>query len=831
MMTSYKNLVWTDKKIKFLLMAHFMICAIGLIKLAMIVAGVIYEEKLLGIGVPILGNAIFHSGIGKLGSFLQYLLGLFLLAIVFFIPIYNTYYKTTFRRSFFVNNAIVLFFYFFLNLIFTYRLWMSGTSIMHWFPEWLLFVTVLPFACSNLKLSQLPTLSAKWIVFILSILLLQLFFIFKPLILKPMLIENDYMDMPGQTVLKSGEWVDNTRYINEHRVGGIFKYDPRIDQGKTQQPGWGAYVKINSSPTLDLFLQSDKNDARYRYLYYPKEQSLTVRDAMAENEFSRLSYSYSRAEDRIKLNEFYFLSLNKKLEASSRVYTPEEWDFISKNKMELIDQGKTGWFFYHHNYFFEPIFAVSQGAVDQPFVYGWFATMLFVKILPLLGGVNYQNYFKLFFSIYPLYYLSFLAIVFVIFRRIEYVALGFMLGISALFALGMQSVVLAPGFNPVRHFLDIFVLASFYLYTRKRSLFWLSVSLLLSIISIFFNKDFGIFLLMALIGAVTVNQFFDKKLFSLPIIFSYAAGLLGLFTYLKLIPGKFEGSIYMLFGVGSPFTASYIVRWLLLFALAFYLMVILFRSVRDTMNYFWVAVIFYCQLLLIYFLWFPLAHHFFGMAIPFIFLALCAIHLIIRYFHFEQDEKRILTSLIGFSFLLFYLPSAFNFYGEAKQYHDNFKYHRLYQWNFETARFNSTMDPQLFERAVALIKKYDTQPDIYMISKYETILPVLAGKYTAFPYPELLTNLINENAEQKVLDVILKNKPTYFFVDADISRGYNYDYYNRYDPVSRYLELYKYSYDRAATLARLSHFYQHIKNKYHPIASSELITVYQKNDV
>jgi hypothetical protein len=175
-----------------------------------------------------------------------------------------------------------------------------------------------------------------------------------------------------------------------------------------------------------------------------------------------------------------------------------------------------------------------------------------------------------------------------------------------------------------------------------------------------------------------------------------------------------------------------------------------------------------------------------------------------------------------------YLPSAILFYKDSYSFNRIFSSHRLYQWSFPTAKLTSTIDPILFEHAVALIERYNPNQAIYLISKYDDILPILAGKYMAFPYPELATNLITNNDVNAMVSLINQAKPTYIFVDTDINRNMASDIFANGDPISKRWLLHDHSFDRAIVLTRLKPLFSGIKKDYRPIAKSELITVYQR---
>ena len=74
------------------------------------------------------------------------------------------------------------------------------------------------------------------------------------------------------------------------------------------------------------------------------------------------------------------------------------------------------------------------------------------------------------------------------------------------------------------------------------------------------------------------------------------------------------------------------------------------------------------------------------------------------------------------------------FYGEKSQFQRSFGAHRTYRWNFERARVVSTLNPEVMQEAVACVEKYT--PDlgrVYILSKYDNLIPFLAKRYSATP--------------------------------------------------------------------------------------------------
>jgi len=74
----------------------------------------------------------------------------------------------------------------------------------------------------------------------------------------------------------------------------------------------------------------------------------------------------------------------------------------------------------------------------------------------------------------------------------------------------------------------------------------------------------------------------------------------------------------------------------------------------------------------------------------------------------------------------------YEFYPSIREYDRIFSTHKVYDWNFEMAKFKSTMDPLYFEQSVDLIKKYENEN---FLEERNLLLDILHNReYTHFHY-------------------------------------------------------------------------------------------------
>lgn len=806
-----------------ILMLYFFISAFGLIKISLFFSNIIYKNFLFESALKLLGHQALEHKIGKLGRLLEYGFG----SLLFFIYLASIYFLLLKKLTTKKTDRSLLLSLLTGNVVLNFILLFSNKTSSLLIIIWVFLTFLVPFSLYFTPKKREHRPLRVFLRLCFGILSIQLLWIFIPLIFQPMLIENDFLDLPGKTLLSSNTWVDNTTFINAHSIGGLTKHDPRKPPSSNTLPSSLSFqvADVSYFENMEQYLSSSSS---HHYIYDKEKQCFSLIGVMPEKDYTIFLRTLDNPKDLRSLTYLFLEAKKRQKTAFKRIYTAEEWGFYKKNKIELKNQSELGWFFYHHNYFLQPILATHLGSNDQPSVYGWLNAKLFSKALHLLGGINYHNYFKLFFSLYPIYYLLFALSLFIVFRSSKYALLGIMLTVSSLFLLDYQLIRLAPGFNPSRHFLDIIALTLLFLFFKQSNILYLLSSLFTATLAILVFKEFGLFLLAAICLATLIDQTEKKRLLCKVNLVVLLIATFGLSLYLLFPAGKFFSSKYMIMGIGAPVTHSKIVINLLLTVPFLYLFAWMNRlSVLPQKNY-WLATLFYCQLLLIYFVWFPSFHHILAIGAPFILSILGLIFLSIRYFKLQHKELYLISMLCGLVAVFLYLPAGVIFYKNKIEYSANFKNHFIYDWKFERAKMKSTIDPSLFENAISLINKYAQAPKIYLISKYDVILPTLASKYSAFPFPEILTNLVNEEMILMIANQIREERPRYIFIDTNIDTDHRLNTFDPNDSIAQAYQIFFSSHVQATMLVKLKLIKDKINEEYTPIESSELITVYER---
>lgn len=817
--------------IRSLLLVHFSICSIGLLGLISYISGWAGQAFIwpLNLFISYTDWATLSTTPTKPIELLQYALSVssmvFYYAIVLiFLRIVSGSDDKALKE--FAPNRVALLCY--LSLLLLLNIWLlndHGEFSNIFFGLWF-FVLVLPvLPLANSWLDRMVKGGGFWPIAIFVALIASLAFSFYPYITGGLAISNDYMDIPEQTILSTG-LVDNTNYINTHRIGGLYKHDPRIAQGK-QLPRGGEFVKLAKSEAFTKFVESNPQ----KFTYDEESGLLIVKELMELDEADNLAKMAANEVERGRIYSFYYNQLVRS--QVKRGYSSEEIEFIRKNRREFLDQALAGHYFHHQNTMLGTIneYALGKPQGQTVYLYGWLSTIVIAKAMTALGGVTFEAYQKVFYSFYPLYYLLLIAAAVIIFKRLGYALLVGVISVSSLYFIGFEVIRFAPGFNPIRHFFDIFALVCFYwyLFAPRRNWLYLALALAFSIVGILFSKEFGLVLLLSMLATIIIRVRVGRRKAAPEIILIVVATLAALASLLLIQTGKNPTLLYVLLGVATPAMHWIKMYSLLLLFSAIYVLLIKTRKVGDNWGYLSLFWFLYAQGLLIYYIWNPAPNHLFSLgAVWGMLLALLLRYSSSNYDWAAKYENKMLMASNSLLTLFMFLPSIGSYYMEQSDYQKLFAEHKLYHWNFPRAHFVSTMDPSVFENAVQLINKYSPSNSIYILSKYDNILPFLSAKYSAMPFLEMALSLVTKKEMDKSTDLIRRDRPEYLFVDTDMTRSHAGDVYDKNDPVSEFAApIYDASRGRAMVLDNFAKVFKEIEGMYEPIERGQLITVYK----
>lgn len=820
--------------IRILLFVHFFICSIGLFGLIRYVANRTVGTVAGSINAFISYSdwATFSATPTKPIDLVQYVLSVCSLALYYaivliFIRNYSDKAENALKKiapskpvmmgclggSFLLNAALVQ------NR--------GGPFIFILIATWFLILALPALPLINSWLDQATKTGGRWVHAAIAIAAFFLAISFYPYISEKMPVANDYMDIPEQTILSTGV-VDNTEYINKNSIGGLRKHDPRNPVVALELLADGRFIRLGKSAAVAAFAL---NHAQ-KFSYDEETGILIVGVLMNRGEVDDLAKIAANDAERVRIYTFYYNQLAAA--KTNRNYSPEQIEFIRKNKRELEHQALAGHYFHHQHTMLGTIneYVLGKPQDQTVFLYGWLSTVVIAEAMKALGKISFEGYQKVFYSFYPAYYLLLLAAAAFIFKKKEYVLLVGALTTGALCLVGFEAIRFAPGFNPVRHFFDIFALVCFYwyLFLPRRNIFYLASALAFSILGILFSKEFGLVLLLSMLATVVVRTILEKRSARAELVLMAIALPCASAALLLISTAKNPTLLYVLLGIAAPPMNQMALLGLLSLFSAAYFLLIKYKKPQDNwfhLSLFWFL---YTQGLLIYFVWNSEPNHFWSLSSAWGILTA----LLLKCWSVNLDwlairERKVLfaSNLLLVFFLL--LPGMGFYHLDQRAHQKIFQEHTNYRWDFPRAKFTSTMDPGVFENAVGLIKKYSTDNSIYILSKYDNILPFLSAKYSAMPYAEMGLSLVTKKEMEKSVDVIRQNSPEYLFVDTDMGRSYVGDVYDTNDPLNKFDEnLYDASRGRAMVLENFSKVFKEVRNLYEPVEVGQLITVYKR---
>jgi hypothetical protein len=204
-------------------------------------------------------------------------------------------------------------------------------------------------------------------------------------------------------------------------------------------------------------------------------------------------------------------------------------------------------------------------------------------------------------------------------------------------------------------------------------------------------------------------------------------------------------------------------------------------------------------------------------------------YLVLLYHVIKTVRLELYISLIVAGLVLVVLPKKIIIFFADKNYSiTSFENHQTYTWTLPRAKGMITkVDPEPFELAVGLIEKYEGDKSFAPISKYDSMLSFLAGKYSRNPFFDLRSFIVTEDDYEVVRESLLKNKT--IFVDVDIDRDFDLELSKltiwNYAPIF----FYEHYYQRLGKLMVLKRLYKDIiADGYQEVDRSGLIAVYQR---
>ncbi|OPY79187.1 MAG: hypothetical protein A4E65_01972 [Syntrophorhabdus sp. PtaU1.Bin153] len=633
----------------------------------------------------------------------------------------------------------------------------------------------------------------------------------------PVYLMNEYPDIYGETLIGK-QFINNKQFLNHLEEKDICAIDAFRDMLTSSRLLPGAENPPASNSEFFVRYRSTDLDRLQGYVNLLIEKGGLPKNLVTDR--SRRHESLGAKTDLCVKN-----IRNVDMEVTKHFFVTNLLEYNHQN----MGRGQIN----HFGHILNPINEISLGKpVGSTYLqYGLGNTFLMKWIMDLFGGFSIQNYYKVY-ILYVLYYFLFLIMVITLFGNRVFAVGAFAAVPVSFFLQGYIALVLGPGIIPSIHLLDTSVIICLLCFFRRGNRIWLGVGAAMVVASLSLNGQYGLALLAAFIVSLGLygleNRSGKARVFWLffLVVLTLLAVTVWRLSAVGTLPGVF---LYFWSGFFSWPVHPAVATLTILYLAVSYSFLIWLRPQRHYLKYIYVFLFCYAQVLLVYFYWSGLINH-----LPPILPFLCLQLFVMLYIGMKNLAVRPLlqkicsASVVALTLLLtvLTLPSGALFYKERQMFHDNFKNHRIYSWKFPRAEVITTVDPLIMHESVRLIQRYSNtaNPRVYILSKYDSLLPFLSERYSAMPFFDLTSYLFSEREYKWVLDTITRDKPRYLFVDTQIN---NYE-------VDRWANLYDgplFTYERVSRLERyelLFRIFQEVKAAYRAIDKGQLITVYER---
>ncbi len=406
------------------------------------------------------------------------------------------------------------------------------------------------------------------------------------------------------------------------------------------------------------------------------------------------------------------------------------------------------------------------------FQYGLGATFLFKWVMDLSGGLSLQAYYHslLFFVAY---WLVFAGAAVVLFRDARYVLAALGLVGVAHYMLGYHALLLAPGINPLLHFLDLPVLLACLWSFRSGRWGPLALGALGAAAAVAVNGLYGGMVAAAFCVASGMRVLetapagrVARRLLALAALVAVPLAALAL-----ALPRTGGGSVTSQFLGG--FFSWRPSPWLVFLTLAYlagsYVFLLRVRGLRDPAKYAVVYLFVYAQGFFVYFYWSGLENHFWPV-LPYVGLHLL---LMLRTLagtpgHARWEQPVLAAVILGV--VVVGKVGVDGFVRERNTVGKVFARWETHVWPFPRARVISTADPAPIAASLAQVERYSgpAERGICILSVFDNLIPFLAGRHSIFPHFDLQWALLTEEERRRAVEVVAGARPRYLFVGREV---------------------------------------------------------------
>ncbi len=349
----------------------------------------------------------------------------------------------------------------------------------------------------------------------------------------------------------------------------------------------------------------------------------------------------------------------------------------------------------------------------------------------------------------------------------------------------------------------------------------------MGVFSVFMNPEIGIMIYVAVIVSIIVYSFIRLDFKPGLIIMIILSFIESLYLYAHF-SSKGDLAVYYLKGViGFPISKEAVVIIFTILITVYAVLLYDMKNKRFSQYLPKLYLFIYAQGLVLYYVWHADQNGLVARShIYVLVIAMYLYDLSGTFWRKMRLKYAIYGSVIILSFIM-YIDSASRVLREKSRYEKIFVNHKTYNWDFDRAKIESTVNPIYFSEAISLINKYNgSSSSICIISKYDNLLPFLAHKSTIMPFHDLKWYNITDKELQKSIETIKILRPEYIYVDSDINRNYNTDII----PSSLFGlgYLHQESVWRAERLKLLAMIFYNVSDRYQLVESGRLMSVYKK---
>jgi len=658
----------------------------------------------------------------------------------------------------------------------------------------------------------------------------------------PVRLMNDYPDIFGDTKIK-GEHISNKLFLTNFTrrdacaITAFFELNERL---RCVNPYFSDDNDLHHSLMKYRYTNMDliQNKSIVFDLHYQLVKHKYTNLDLIQNKYIALLNETDIVELLMGSKFSYGSEINHELESCIRHIRNVDIEvvkqFYNANLLEYDHQNIGRGQINHIGHILNPLneYELGKSSDNIYMQYGLGNTFIMKWIMDLFGGISIQNYYKTY-VYYIIYYLSFILMLIYLFKDGTYLLGAFSIIPVCFFLQGYIALALGPGLIPSIHLLDTSVIICLIAFFRRNNRTYIAIAIALVLVSTLINRQFGAISMAAMLVSLGVYVF-ENKGGKERYLWLMVLACLTVLELIVVLPFATLGNTpqflsYFLIGLFSWPVNPWGIIFTIIYLIVSYSYLIFLKEQRFYLKYVYIFVFMYAHLFLLYFYWSGLFNHL-PPVLPF-----CWLQLYIMLYSAQKELLRnrpagkaiyVTVIILTILSLLSVLPAGALFYKEKLSFRDNFKNHKTYAWQIDRAHVITTVNPKIMENAILLVQRYSNKesPGIFILSKYDSLLPFLARRYSVMTFSELTAYLFSKKEYEAVLNSIKEHKPRYLFVDTNLK-----DY--RSDPWANLYTASFFSPERASRMGRYALLYKiflEVENDYKKIDQTELISVYER---